>query len=545
MQCVGAWNAGRGCTPEAHRRAAEHRHVPGHGCAHSSPQADARPDEHPQPALHEAGAHADLVHRDGRSGQQGVHLAADLTSEQSHRGMRTTQSSSTMAPHMPMAVKVHHPCLPVCMLEAIVLEAAHEGEWRPLQESKPGSPRDQQGAEAGQAGSKSPNLMRRSLAIIKKVSFFQLPLLSILLCNLIPGGYICRVLNWLQSVWHTTSNTPYSQVWPLSQVGTSLGDNSQPSAQGKETLSKIDEGSGTDSPAQSPVSTQHRPPPSVFATQASDASETAHPGSVTGKSQTPPTSPPVAAKDVGGSPSEQGLTSLAFSQKSITAQRALRSVLRLYLYCAVPPCSFLLRQAGLLPGTGWELWRRSPWEAFHPRSLQFEIDYHDTCSRFGLENGPGKTQSLPTSLRDTGLQVDVPQLTRASKEIQEQTFSPGSSLPSDEEAQRVDILTDDLSPSFTTPQARLHSSKGTHVVCSEVFNMGVLCPVGTRDPPKRVSPQGSILVASKLKQSRTLSLNIPDSESSHPSGPLPASPYDLAQVRLFVLFWCTTPKIVW
>lgn len=42
--------------------------------------------------------------------------------------------------------------------------------------------------------------------------------------------------------------------------------------------------------------------------------------------------------------------------------------------------------------------------------------------------------------------------------------------------------------------------------------------------------QGSILVAPKLKESRTLSLNIPENESLHASPPLPASPYDLARV---------------
>ena len=42
--------------------------------------------------------------------------------------------------------------------------------------------------------------------------------------------------------------------------------------------------------------------------------------------------------------------------------------------------------------------------------------------------------------------------------------------------------------------------------------------------------QGSILVAPKLKESRTLSLNIPENEGLHASPPLPASPYDLARV---------------
>lgn len=48
--------------------------------------------------------------------------------------------------------------------------------------------------------------------------------------------------------------------------------------------------------------------------------------------------------------------------------------------------------------------------------------------------------------------------------------------------------------------------------------------------PGKMVLQGSILVAPKLKESRTLSLNIPENESLHSSQPLPASPYDLARV---------------
>ena len=97
----------------------------------------------------------------------------------------------------------------------------------------------------------------------------------------------------------------------------------------KEALSKIDEGSGTESPQNSPVASPSKhPPESVFAGQSSAFVDTpnsaesvigqkafATAGSGSSRETTSPREAPTA---------EPALTSLAFGKKSLAAQRGLR-----------------------------------------------------------------------------------------------------------------------------------------------------------------------------------------------------------------------------
>ena len=107
-------------------------------------------------------------------------------------------------------------------------------------------------------------------------------------------------------------------------------DHNAPGA-GKEALSKIEEGSGTESPQNSPVASPSRfPPESVFAAHSSTFVDTpnsaesvigqkafAPVGSGSSRETTSPREAPTA---------EPALTSRAFSKKSLAAQRTLRYI---------------------------------------------------------------------------------------------------------------------------------------------------------------------------------------------------------------------------
>ena len=72
----------------------------------------------------------------------------------------------------------------------------------------------------------------------------------------------------------------------------------------------------------------------------------------------------------------------------------------------------------------------------HDTSSKTALD----CSRFGIEGSPQKSHSLPTTLRGSSLEVELPQLKQGSSEIQEESPSPiPSPIPSDEEARKASI----------------------------------------------------------------------------------------------------------
>ena len=141
-------------------------------------------------------------------------------------------------------------------------------------------------------------------------------------------GFPARV-NFSTS-WTGSSKNRRHEAESCLQVALPMRENDQNAVgPSKEALSKIEEGSGTESPQNSPAASPSRQAPeSVFAAHSSTFVDTPNSAeSVIGQAAFAPVASGSSRETTSpkeASTAESGLTSLAFSKKSLAAQRGLR-----------------------------------------------------------------------------------------------------------------------------------------------------------------------------------------------------------------------------